>query len=154
MFAVIASLGLGPTTAWAAHCEISASGVIFGVYDQASGRPTDVAGTVTVTCQSGNQIVHLEIALSSGANSGGSFANRRMTNGNAFLRYQLYTNPAHTTVWGDGTGGTITVKDSYDCKPPCQNVTRQFTVYGRLPALQSPGSGNYIDIVQATVTFD
>lgn len=144
-----------PAAAQAATCTISATGVSFGTYVPSNESPTDITGTVTVTCSSTtNQTVSYTIALNAGVNSGSSFSNRRMTNGATFLSYQLYTNSARTTVWGDGTGGTSTVTGSFRCNR-CTNTKRNSTDYGRLPGLQwSAAPGLYSDTITATVTFN
>ncbi len=54
-----------------------------------------------------------------------------MSNGGFHLSYQLYSNAARTTVWGNGTGGTVTVSARL-----VRQSTQNFTVYGRIPALQ------------------
>ena len=145
---------LAPAAARAANCTISGTGVAFGTYVPSSASPTDNTGTVTVTCILGLLgTVSYSIALNAGVNSGGSFANRRMSNGANFLLYQLYTNSTHTTVWGDGTGGTATVSDNYNCVLGC-NRSLNYTVFGRIPALQWPKPGFYSDTIIATVTFN
>jgi spore coat protein U domain-containing protein, fimbrial subunit CupE1/2/3/6 len=143
---------LVPAAARAASCTISGTGVAFGTYIPSSPGPTDNTGTVTVTCTALFQTVQYSIALNAGVNSGGSFANRRMSNGAAFLLYQLYSDSTHTTIWGDGTGGTVTVSDSYGCF--FCNTSRNYTVFGRIPALQWVNPGLYSDTIVATVTFN
>ena len=145
---------LTPAASEAATCTISGTGVAFGTYIPSTASPTNSTGTVTVTCSAFLETVNYSIALNAGANSGGSFSNRRMLGGTAFLTYQLYTNAARTTIWGDGTGGTVTVSDSYSCLLGCSNQSRNYTVFGRVPALQWPRPGFYSDTIVATVTFN
>ena len=155
-FLLLASLAfLFPAAAQAGTCTISATGVSFGTYIPSNASPTDITGTVTVTCSSTiNETISYEIALNPGVNSGSSFSNRRMTNGATFLSYQLYTNSTRTTVWGDGTGGTSTVTDRFRCNR-CTNRKENYTDYGRLPGLQwNAAPGFYGDTITAMVTFD
>src|SRR5438270_508405 len=91
------------TTAHAANCTISATGVAFGIYQPIAATTADSTGTISVTC---NGSVTYIIALNSGLHAGGSFSNRRMKGGSSFLGYQLYQDAARTAVWGDGTGGS------------------------------------------------
>lgn len=42
----------------------------------------------------------------------GGYTNRTMKRGSNILNYQLYDNSTGQ-VWGNGTGGTVTVTDSY-----------------------------------------
>lgn len=144
-----------PAVAHAATCTVSATAISFGTYIPSNASPTDITGSVTVTCSSTtNQTVSYQIALNPGVNSGSSFSNRRMTNGATFLSYQLYTNSTRTTVWGDGTGGTSTVAGGFRCNR-CTNTKRNYTDYGRLPGLQwSAAPGLYSDTITTTVTFN
>ncbi len=145
-----------PAAAEAASCTVSATGVSFGTYIPTSSSPTDNTGTTTVTCSATSQTVQYSIALNAGQNSGGSFSNRRMGNGSsgAYLSYQLYSDSTRTTVWGDGSGGTSTVSDSYGCVT-CVNQSRTYTLYGRLSGGQfSASPGLYSDTITVIVTFN
>lgn len=143
-----------PAAAHAATCTVSATPISFGTYIPSNAGPTDDTARVQVTCTAINQTVSYTIALNAGLNSGGSFANRRMSNSGFVLLYQIYTTAARTTVWGDGTGGTSIVSDSYNCGR-CNNRRRNYTTYGRLPGLQwAAAPGSYSDTITATVTFN
>ena len=144
-----------PAAAQAATCTVSATGIAFGTYIPSNASPTDRTGTVTVTCSAALQTVNYTVALNAGLNSGGSFANRRMKNGTSLLSYQIYSNSARTTVWGNGTGGSSTVSGSFNCLVACTNTKRNHTAYGRLPALQWTASpGAHSDTITVTVTFN
>jgi spore coat protein U-like protein len=144
-----------PAAAHAATCTVSATPISFGTYIPSNAGPTDDTARVQVTCTAINQTVSYTIALNAGLNSGGSFANRRMKNGTSFLSYQIYRDSAHTTVWGDGTGGTSTVTGSFNCAVACTNTKRNHTTYGRLPALQWTASpGAHTDTITVTITFN
>jgi spore coat protein U-like protein len=141
-FAVLILL-VPATGARAAVCLVSATPVAFGTYLPFSGAPTDSTGTVTVTCFGSATI---SIALSTGGS--GSFSSRQMTNGGAHLLYQLYANTTHTTVWGDGTGGTVTVTDTLT-----GFSNRNYIAYGRIPTLQTVRPGSYADTITVTVSY-
>src|SRR5258708_11531563 len=131
-------------------CSVSSTGPAFGVFDTLSGGNKDVVGTISVTC-TGNigDAVNYVIALSPG---GGSFASRTMQAGAPQLNYNLYSDGAHTSVWGDGTGGTSTVSDSYSL--PASSSTRQYTVFGRIPGSQSSAvAGSYTDNMLITLPY-
>ena len=134
---------IAPTAAGAAVCGVSATPVAFGTYPPFSGTPTDSTGTVTVTCLGSATI---SIALSTGGS--GSYATRYMNNGAVHLLYQLYSNAGRTTVWGNGTGGTVTVSDTLT-----GFASRNYTVYGRIPALQGVNPGAYADTITVTVSY-
>jgi spore coat protein U-like protein len=143
-----------PATAQAATCTVSATAISFGTYIPSTPGPTDNTGSVSVSCSAVFQTVSYAIALNAGVNSGGSFGNRKMSSGGSALSYQIYTSSARTTVWGDGTGGTSTVSDSYACFF-CVNQSRSYVDYGRLPGLQwTAAPGVHSDTITATVTFN
>ena len=134
---------LAPITARAAVCGVSATPVAFGTYPPFSGTPTDSTGTVTVTCIG---TAAISIALSTGGS--GSYASRQMSNGAVHLLYQLYSNAARTTIWGNGTGGTVTVSDTL-----VGFASRNYTVFGRIPTLQGVKPGAYVDTITVTVSY-
>jgi spore coat protein U-like protein len=124
----------------AATCGLNVQGVAFGSYDFQSSQNLDSVGRITVTCDVGTSYT---IALSSGLT--GSFASRLMQSGSHQLTYNLYTDLAHASIWGDGTGGSTTVAGS--------GTSVDYTVYGSVPAGQNPYVGSYSDTVAVTLTF-
>ncbi len=140
------------TDARAETCTISASDVAFGIYDATLGTDLDSTGTISVTCTTViNKRVTYDIALSQG--NAGSYSPRTMVFGTDLLNYNLYTKSNRNQIWGDGTGGTRTVSDSYNLGPP-GTQTDTHTIYGRIPGGQTtPGPGFYVDNITATVTF-
>ncbi|MGN6314236.1 MAG: Csu type fimbrial protein [Rhodanobacteraceae bacterium] len=122
-----------------ATCSLNVQGVNFGSYDFMSSQNLDSTGHVTVTCDVSSSF---SIGLSTGA---GTYASRTMQNGAHQLSYNLYTDPAHTMVWGDGTGGSVVVSGSGT------NVDE--VVYGSAPAGQNPYLGAYSDAITVTLTF-
>ena len=134
-------------------CLTSATGVSFGSYDALSPANTDSAGYVGVTCVTVNLTAvatAYTIALSAG--SSGSFASRHLNFGGNRLDYNLYTDSSRTTVWGDGTGSSSVVSDSYMLSPGL-GENRTYTAYARLPAHQNVPIGVYLDLVVVTVTY-
>lgn len=140
-----------PVAANAATCNVSATTVGFGGYDTLSPLNDDATGTVTVSCSGGliSLLVSYNILLSKGG--AGTYTPRRMASGSNTLNYNLYTNITRTTIWGDGTGGSSIVSDGY--LVGLFVVTRNYTVYGRIPALQNVASGSYVDTITATVNY-
>jgi spore coat protein U-like protein len=130
-------------------CSVSSLGTAFGAYDTLSGSNKDVIGTISVTCTGlVGDAVNYSIALSPG---GGTFTSRKMLAGGSQLKYNLYSDGARLSIWGDGTGGTSTVSDSYSL--PASSSTRNYTVYGEIPAQTNPTNGSYMDTVVITVTY-
>lgn len=126
-----------------AQCAVTAAPVSFGTYLPFSPTAADATGSVRVACT--NFMGGYTIALGSG---GGSIPARRMASGSAALQYQLYTTAARSTVWGNGTGGSVIVSGS--CLVLCSQT---YSVYGRIPARQSARPGTYTDTITVTVTF-
>ncbi len=134
-----ALLALFVHAAHAAHCSASAVGVAFGTYNVFNTTDLNSTGSVTVSC---NQSVPFTIALSAGA---GTFASRALKNGSVVLNYNLFTDAQRLTIWGDGSGGTVTVSGS--------GLQASFTVYGKIPARQNVSAGSYADTVIVTVSY-
>ena len=122
-------------------CTLNVTGVNFGSYDVFSNAALDSTGNINVNCPSG---VGYSIALSAG---GGTQTQRLMNIGAHALNYNLYTGSNRALVWGDATGGTVTVNGTGN------GVTVNYGVYGRIPALQNVHSGSYSDIVTVVLTF-
>ncbi len=147
---------LAPTPVFAAcnvislcSCTASASGVAFGTYDPFSATPTNSSGSVTVDCTLSIALSgSFDIALSTG--SSGTYNARTMTNGGANLSYNLYTSAAQTQVWGDGTGSSATVNQTFSA---LLTVSKTVQVYGEIPAGQNVPAGVYADTIMVTVTY-
>lgn len=148
VLAVFLGLGLVPVSAQAACTGplATASAVAFGSYNAGSPSDSTANGTVTVSCSLViESLPPLTIALSAGTS--GSFSTRKLAFGGSNLNYNLFTSPAFTSIWGDGTAGTVT--ESYTAG--AHSVT--LTVYGRLTKSQFVAPGPYSDSITVTVTF-
>ena len=162
--AATASAGTSPqtttftvSTAVPSSCSIGSAGnVTFPNYDVLAATSDTATSTISVTCSKGTQIT---VALSMGSNST-SYAPRTMQDASAnTLNYNLYTGSVVTaactggTVWGDGTGSTVT-------QTPAASVSKAtpitLTVNGCIPAGQDVTAGaseNYSDTITVSVTF-
>ena len=144
---------LMPALAAAASCTVSATSLALGTYNPASGTPTDASGLVTVTCAANPLALVLGYTVSLSTGGSGSYAARQMSSGANTLAYQLYSNASHTTVWGNGTGGSSVVNGGL-LLSLLFPVSANHTVYGRLPALQSAAAaGAYTDVIVVTVAY-
>lgn len=123
----------------AATCTLGIQGVSFGNYDFLSSQNLDGVGNVSVTCDVSTSYT---IALSPGT---GTYALRLLSNGSYQLTYNLYTDAAHTTVWGDGSSGSSIVSGS--------GTSAGYSAYGSIPAGQNPYAGSYSDAITVTLTF-
>lgn len=134
------------------YCEVAATAVDFGTYDTLSRDTLDSVGEVSVTC--GGLVLGLDIyyTISLGTGGSGSYASRTMTSGTGSLSYNLYANSARTSVWGDGSSGTVAVSDGYLLQLVLFR-TRHYPVYGRVFSGQNIPAGNYADTITVTVTY-
>jgi spore coat protein U-like protein len=142
---------VGQAAAWGAvTCTVSTSGVAFGTYNAIGNQNADTIGTIAVTCNGnvGDQ-ANYQIALSTGS---GSYTARLMPGPSDNMQYNLYKDAARSVVWGDGTGGTSVVTDSYILDST--SVVKYYSVYGRVPAAQNQlNAGSYSDTVVVTLTY-
>ncbi|PKO25441.1 MAG: SCPU domain-containing protein [Betaproteobacteria bacterium HGW-Betaproteobacteria-8] len=110
-------LGWLPKNSWAlclgCSCNVeSASNIAFGNYSPFSSGDIDVTGEIRVRCTSlVGLLASIDLKLSTGAS--GSYTPRTMMSGSNTLNYNLYTNSSRTNIWGDGTGGTSIVTNSF-----------------------------------------
>ncbi len=125
-------------------CAITADDLDFGNYSSISGSNVDAASLIDVTCSNGTSYA---VALNSGTTAGAAFTARLMTDGSNTLEYNLYTTAPRTSVWGDGTGATVTVSGTGS------GLLQSLTVYGRIAASQTVPVGSYSDTVTATISF-
>lgn len=146
-----------PGVASAADCTIATAPVPFGNYDPVGTNrftPRDATGRVTATCTRtlpGIERVNYALALSTGTS--GSYLVRQMANGAERLNYNLYTTAARSTVWGDGSAGTVQVTGSFTLRATSPTGSRNHTVFGRVPQAQDPAAGPYIDTITVTMIF-
>jgi spore coat protein U-like protein len=128
-----------------AYCEVKAGGTIsfspVGAWWNAHVDSTN--GTFDVQCTNGTAY---QIGLDNGLNASGGV--RRMNSGTEYLNYDLYTDSAGGTAWGN-TVDTNT-KQSQIGDGDVQN----HQVFGRVPSGQTaPTPGTYTDTVTITITY-
>jgi len=128
-----------------ATCTINTTPVAFGNY---SGTAlTYSSGGVSVQCTNGTTYT---IALNAGLGTGATVSARSMSgpgSPSAQLGYGLYTTSGLSTIWGDGTGSTVTAAGTGN------GSSQSYTAYGQIPAGQYLAPGSYNDTVVATVTW-
>jgi spore coat protein U-like protein len=139
----------GAAHALVSSCTVSATGVAFGIYDPTVATATVSSGTVAVSCVVSGATGHNPITVALSAGNSGNFNSRTMLNGTDSLSYNLFLDAAYTQIWGDGTGVSLT--DTVFVTPGKQSFNA--TVYGMMPALQTPGSGTFTDTITVSVSF-
>lgn len=140
LVALAAPVASGAQTCW----FTAAPDISFGNYDPTSPTPNDASGVFQFDCLNagGGPSVRAEVLLSAGV---GTFAQRRMEQGTARLNYNLYSDAALTSIFGDGTPPSVTVAD----------VARQIDIliYGRIPIDQWVDAGPYADTITITINY-
>jgi spore coat protein U-like protein len=124
-------------------CTVSMTNISFGSVDVLPGAALDTTATLTVSCTGGTPPGRSTRAcVSIGAGSSGDATSRIMTGpGGATLRYDLYSDAAHTTLWGSWQTGYDTAGVTVDV---ASNSNSSVTVYARLLASQSTAlAGSY-----------
>lgn len=133
-----------------ADCNVSVTGLNFGIYDPFDPIALDATGTVSVSCNTppgADVTISIDQSLHSGV-----FDPRQMKNLNDSykLNYNLYTDAGKSAIWGDGSGGTTTVQTQ---RVPPNNKPRTVTIYGSIPPGQEVSVGTYTDMLTATIVW-
>lgn len=152
------ALALNVQTVYA-NCTVSTTPVAFGNYNPFSGSNLDSTGTTTVSCSlmGCSYMVcdyYYVISLSPGA---GNHAQRKMSGPSSWMNYNLFTDAARASIWGDGNGGTTTKGGTITCVKQnggsCTGPDTH-TVYGRIPGSQtSLYAGSHSDTITVTVNY-
>ncbi|OIQ87704.1 spore coat protein U domain protein [mine drainage metagenome] len=151
--AVAGTATFGVSATIAKECTVSAANLDFGAYTPGAGADA-ASSQISVNCTSG---MPFTVALGAGTTSGATISNREMvgsTKATDLLNYQLYTDSAHTTVWGDGTGGTSTSAQTGQGMAAAQ--AQAMTVYGQIPdttANQDAATDTYSDTITVSVSY-
>lgn len=153
-----AALSLAPEARAQVACELDVAPMSFGIYDTLSPAGSQVTGSVTVTCRlldpNAAERISYSIALGPGS---GSYARRTMRAAGTpeTLGYNIHlrsVSPA--TVWGDGTGGTVTASGSMTINKNSDRRPLVLPLIGATPPLQSVAPGMYADTLTVTVTWN
>jgi len=131
----------------AASCSfMSVTGPIFGAYDVFNATSTDSAGNISYSCTGGATVT---IALSLG--NGPTFAQRHLVRlGGATLAYNLYLDPGHSMIWGDGTGPSLMSPPS----SPADGSVVMVPIFASISPHQDVAvGGGYTDSIMVTMNF-
>ncbi len=124
--------------------------VNFGNYSVfASGSPQTATTSFNVQCSSNG--VTVTVSFSRGINSA-SFNPRTMQNASAAtLNYNIYTDAANTTIWGDGSGGTVS--QTYTMGPSQSTLPAAVPIYGTVALGADMAAGSFSDTITATLSW-
>lgn len=122
-------------------CSLSGSSIPFGTY---ASTEIDQTGTMSVMCTNG---VPYNVALDAGLGISATTSSRKMSDSlGGTLNYGLYRDAGHLNNWGNVTN-TDTLTGSGN------GTTQVMTVYGKIPAGQTPSVGTYTDTVTITLSY-
>lgn len=146
----MSALALPAMVRAAPTCTVTTTGINFGVMNFQNLADVDSTGTVEIACNNPN--ISYAVLISSGA---GTYAQRRMSANGHGLGYNIFTSSAYTSVWGDGTGGSITVSGTVSSNTNGQNNRGLHTLYGRIPlaSIREAYSASYTDVLSVTITY-
>lgn len=145
-FATDATNNLSVNATITSNCAVSTTTVAFGPIDVTLNTAVDAAGAISITCTNG---VGWTAKANAGTGGAGTSVTHRKMTGPDKLSYDLYTDAARTTKWGDGVAAgastiTGTGTGSADAK----------TIYGRARAGSTGArAGSYSDTVTVTVMY-
>jgi spore coat protein U domain-containing protein, fimbrial subunit CupE1/2/3/6 len=156
-WAAIAIALLAADRAAAVSCSAGVPPLNFGMYDVFAPAPLQSATTLSVTCSktagdpASNIRVNYTLSLTTGSSN--TYAQRTLASGASRLGYNLYTNAARTSVWGDGTGGSATVAGAFTLSTGHPSESAAHPIYGSIPAGADASVGAYSDGITVTVSY-
>ena len=146
--AVIVTALLGHASMVFGACTVTMPNLAFGAYDALSSAPVTTSGNAVITCNDSPPPV-VSVQLGPSEVSGGFFPRRmRAVGGSDGLDYNFYADASATSVFGDGTGGTVTRSAKVSKTQPWS-----VTFYGRIAPNQDVAPGSYADTLAITINF-
>lgn len=141
-------------------CTVSSTGLAFGAYQPLTfvGKLTSAdkmsTATVSVVCSGIAVGGSYTVSLGAGNYGGGDRISTRYlnnsTNGGDLMAFNVYTQLAYSTVWGNGSVGS-----PLSGSIPTGNSSQSHTVYGRVPGGQSTlKAGSFGDTLTMTITYN
>jgi spore coat protein U-like protein len=151
---LLAALLLAASPAHALLCgtildpmSVSATALNFGNYIPTGAGTANTSVKVSCGLLGLDLLPNFTVSLSAG--NAATPSGRYLAMGGSHLNYNIYADPGFATVWGDGSGGSIT--QTFNSVLSLGNIT--FTGYGRIPAGQYVAAGSYADIITVTVSY-
>ena len=123
-------------------CTVQAQPLAFGMVPVVNLTPLQTTARVVVKC---GPNIAFTVALDNGQHFAGQ---RRVHNAgmNAYLKYQVHSDPARTMPWGSGAGQTVAaVTDA--------SGDASLIAYGRITTALLVFAGPYTDSLTVTVSF-
>ena len=141
----ISTTTFNTTASVAAQCNVSAANLSFGAVNPLSTQ-VDAAANLTVDCTKNSVYT---VGLDAGVTTGATIAQRLMVTGADTMKYNLYTDSARLTVWGNSAGSWVTGTGAGLA------IAQTLPVYGRVASGQvNLAVGNYQEnTITVTVTY-
>lgn len=146
-WAATASGPMAVTATVTATCKVGASALAFGAVTSAAiaAGNIDAVGNASVNCTAGSNYT---VSLDAGTGAGATLASHKMSAPEgSLLSYAIYTTAAKSTLWGDGTSGTVMVAGTGN------GGAQSIPAYGRIFAGQIATAASFADIVNVTVHY-
>lgn len=123
-------------------CTVQAQPLAFGVVPVVNLTPLETTARIVVKC---GPNIPFTVALDNGQHFA---AQRRVYNGemNAYLSYEVHSDPARTNAWGSAAGQTVSATTD-------ASGDATLTAYGRISTALLVFAGPYTDSVTVTVSF-
>lgn len=127
-------------------CTITFNNINHGTVTALTSNNDAASAGDNITCSFADSYT---IAFNVGS-GGGTYATRTLANGTNTLNFNVYSDPARTVVWGDGS----TSAPAYTGTSTGGGVANALTVYSRVfgPQTGKP-EGTYSSTITATATF-
>jgi spore coat protein U-like protein len=123
-------------------CSVNASTLNFGSTG-VLGTALNVTSSIIVTC---TNAAPYTVALDGGLSGATNPAQRKMSQAAQTVTYGLYQDASRTVPWGDSVGVNTAAGTG-------SGLAQTFTVYGRVPAQNTPAPGTYSDTVVMTISY-
>ena len=145
-YAATATGTMTVSTTVAMSCTISAGAMTFASYYPTADAAVDGTATIQSSCTKGGAAI-ITMGQGSNANAGSTPAapDRQMSNGDARLAYDIYSDADRSAAIGDTAETGLAVTGA--------GGAFGTAVYGRIPAGQAVGVGSFSDQVLIVVTF-
>jgi spore coat protein U-like protein len=126
-----------------AVCAVTATDLDFGTYSSQNSSPQTGTTLLRTTCTPNTTY---NVGLNEGTSPGATVNQRKMVSGAQTINYQLYSDSAHSKIWGN-TAGTDTVTGVGT------GLAQDHTVFGSVPASQVVPAGNYGDTITVRIYY-
>jgi spore coat protein U-like protein len=123
-------------------CSVNASTLNFGATGVLRAA-LDATGSITVTC---TNAAPYTVSLDGGLSGATNPTQRKLSQAAQTITYGLYLDASRTAPWGDSVGVNTAAGTG-------SGLAQTLTVYGRVPAQNTPPPATYSDTVVMTISY-